>query len=82
MLMVQDTNIVVKEMISAMQTTIDFEGKLDKRFTDHTSNTTKEREGSGLIRGKFQKFISSCFEPYLDYYIKSEDQYTINYCCK
>lgn len=67
--MLLDSNINVKEMITAMQTTIVFEGNLDKRFSNQNETTNKELE-----RGKFQRFISSCFEPYLDYYIKSEDQ--------
>lgn len=72
MLMKQDANINVKEMINAMQTTIDFEALLDKRFSapEHQLSTSEP----SLIRGKFQKFISSCFEPYLDYYVKSEEQ--------
>jgi len=69
MLMKQDTNINVKEMVNAMQTTIEFESLLDKRFSVDVS-----MEGESPQRQKFHKFISSCFEPYLDYYIKSEEQ--------
>lgn len=71
MLMKQDSSINVKEMIIAMQTTIEFESLLDKRFSSHETPNQNEPQ---IIRGKFQKFISSCFEPYLDYYVKSEEQ--------
>lgn len=68
MLMRQESNINVKEMVQAMQTTIEFEAQLDKKYS-HGDKPGSDQPSLG----KFHKFISSCFEPYLDAYIKSEE---------
>jgi hypothetical protein len=59
-----DQHIDVKKMLTALQITMEFESKLDSKFKRDEHDT------------KFTRFISSCFDPYLDYYIDSEDQYS------
>ena len=65
--MKSEPNINVKTLLESLQTTIDFESKLDKRFSNKDSNEDPQR-------GRYQRFISSSFDPYLDYYIQSEDK--------
>ncbi|KAJ3298080.1 Vacuolar protein sorting-associated protein 53 [Borealophlyctis nickersoniae] len=67
----------VKIMLQALQQTMDFEAKLDKRFTlrDYEEGGANNSDQSQPLPGsKFYKIISSCFEPYLRHYIDSEDK--------
>ncbi|TPX70634.1 hypothetical protein SpCBS45565_g01703 [Spizellomyces sp. 'palustris'] len=72
-----DSSMDVKLMLQALQTTMDFEGKLDKRFGLHNL----EEEGGPASddvqppkTSRFFKIISSVFEPYLRHYIEIEDR--------
>ena len=56
-----DASVNVETMMQTLQTTLDFESKLDKRFSFDNKN-------------KFHRFISSCFDPYLDHYIHEEER--------
>ncbi|KAJ3021483.1 Vacuolar protein sorting-associated protein 53 [Thoreauomyces humboldtii] len=68
----------VKLMLQTLQTTMDFEGKLNKRFG------ARNLEVEGIApsgddaqppkTSKFYKLISSVFDPYLRHYIELEDK--------
>ncbi|KAI8819643.1 Vps53-like protein [Fimicolochytrium jonesii] len=71
-----DQTMDVKLMLAALQTTIDFEGKLDKRLG--VRNLEEEglpSEASAPAKtSKFYKIISAVFDPYLRHYIEMEDK--------
>ncbi|TPX58681.1 hypothetical protein PhCBS80983_g02968 [Powellomyces hirtus] len=71
-----DHSMDVKLMLQALQTTMDFEGKLDKRFGKR--NLEEEglapEDGQPSKTSKFYKIISSVFDPYLRHYIEMEDK--------
>lgn len=52
-------------MLKSFSNTMEFEGKLEQRF-----GKSQEQDASS----KFYKIISSCFAPYLDHYIDSENR--------
>ncbi|KAJ3186784.1 Vacuolar protein sorting-associated protein 53 [Irineochytrium annulatum] len=57
-------------MLPALHQTMDFEAKVDGRFTVRDRNDNQAR----APQSKFLKLISSCFEPYLHLYIEAEDR--------
>ncbi|KAI9096614.1 Vps53-like protein [Phlyctochytrium arcticum] len=68
-----DSNMDVKVMLQALQTSIEFEGKLFTRFGPKNF----EEEGiNAKIKAdsKFYKIISSVFDPYLRHYVEMEDK--------
>ncbi|KAI8920106.1 Vps53-like protein [Powellomyces hirtus] len=71
-----DHSMDVKLMLQALQITMDFEGKLDKRFGKR--NLEEEglapEDGQPSKTSKFYKIISSVFDPYLRHYIEMEDK--------
>ncbi|KAJ3044469.1 Vacuolar protein sorting-associated protein 53 [Rhizophlyctis rosea] len=73
-----DHNMDVKVLLQAIQTTMDFEGKLHKRFDPRDLEREKEMTEAELSQApptsKFYKIISSCFDPYLRHYIDSQDK--------
>jgi hypothetical protein len=60
-----DAAMDVKVLIQAIQATIEFEEKLEKRFPCR----------DGELINKFKGIISSCFEPHLKHYIDYQDRY-------
>ncbi|XJO70732.1 hypothetical protein BDV3_000355 [Batrachochytrium dendrobatidis] len=71
----KDDTLDTVMMLQALQTTMEFESKLDKRFT-HKSYTEAIRNENELApcTSKFYKIIAVCFEPYLWHYIDLEDK--------
>ncbi|KAJ3056157.1 Vacuolar protein sorting-associated protein 53 [Rhizophlyctis rosea] len=72
-----DHNMDVKVLLQAIQTTVDFEGKLHKRFDPRDLEAEKLTEvevNQAPPGSKFHKIISSCFDPYLRHYIDSQDK--------
>jgi hypothetical protein len=67
-------NIDVKVMLVALTTTMDFEAKLDLRFGIRDM-TTIDYSVDHVIdpSSSFYRIIASCFVPYLEHYIQSED---------
>ncbi|KAI7874765.1 hypothetical protein K492DRAFT_168869 [Lichtheimia hyalospora FSU 10163] len=61
----------VKELLKALQLTIEFEGQLSKRYEKMNKYENLDKQMS------FEKRISSCFIPYLDVYIDAQDR-TLN----
>ncbi|KAJ3194380.1 Vacuolar protein sorting-associated protein 53 [Irineochytrium annulatum] len=55
-------------MLPALHQTMDFEAKVDGRFT------VRDPSDNQPPPSKFLKLISSCFEPYLHLYIEAEDR--------
>ncbi|KAJ3215505.1 Vacuolar protein sorting-associated protein 53 [Clydaea vesicula] len=66
--------IDVKTMLVSLQTTMEFEAKLDKRFGIKDYSETGFQETAIDPSSKFYKIISSCYAPYLEYYIESENK--------
>ncbi|KAI9012778.1 Vps53-like protein [Gaertneriomyces semiglobifer] len=71
-----DANMDVKIMIQALQSTLDFESKLFKRFGSRdyaaaglSKDNTPPPKGS-----PFHRVISGAFEPFLHHYIRTEEQ--------
>ncbi|KAJ3333115.1 Vacuolar protein sorting-associated protein 53 [Blyttiomyces sp. JEL0837] len=62
----------VKIMLAALQQTIEFEGKVDGRFSRVVDEYEEENQEQQL--SKFKGIISSAFEPFLRLYIESEDK--------
>jgi hypothetical protein len=65
--------IDVKELLKSLHLTIEFENQLSKRFSQQSKNDDTHR-----LPFKFEKSISSVFEPYLGLYIEAEDGYVPN----
>ncbi|KAI9208319.1 Vps53-like protein [Polychytrium aggregatum] len=68
----------VKILLSAIHVTIDFEAKLEKRFSGSIEDTLQAMmDDSETLQSTaaspFYKAISLCFEPYLKHYIDYED---------
>ncbi|KAI8851914.1 Vps53-like protein [Chytridium lagenaria] len=70
-----ETTLDVKVMLMALQQTMEFESKVESRFTVSTFVVIMF-DGSMDEKpvNKFSKIISSAFEPYLRLYIESEDR--------
>ncbi|KAI8584232.1 hypothetical protein K450DRAFT_218778 [Umbelopsis ramanniana AG] len=60
--------IDVKELLKSLHLTIEFENQLSKRFSQQSQKDDTHRQPF-----KFEKSISSVFEPYLGLYIEAED---------
>ncbi|OAD79695.1 hypothetical protein PHYBLDRAFT_27506 [Phycomyces blakesleeanus NRRL 1555(-)] len=68
------SQIDVKELLKALQLTIEFEGQLSKRYEKHASEGLLENYGKKEPVLRFEKTISSAFIPYLWVYINAEDR--------
>ncbi|CAM0142840.1 Vacuolar protein sorting-associated protein 53 [Umbelopsis sp. WA50703] len=64
----KQNQIDVKELLKALQLTIEFESQLSKRFKRKIPS-----DSDGSVPFEFEKSISSVFEPYLGIYIEAED---------
>ncbi|KAI7862352.1 Vps53-like protein [Spinellus fusiger] len=78
-LLTSSPQLDVKELLKALQLTIEFEGQLKKRYEKHASEAQSLR--SVKLIGKkeepvfhFERSISACFIPYLWIYINAEDK--------
>ncbi|KAI8814119.1 Vps53-like protein [Cladochytrium replicatum] len=85
-----DNNMDVKVMLQALQSTLDFEGKLSQRFNGPATSATQasflETDDGGAVSSstesvapqvpgsKFQRIMSEAFEPYLRHHINAEDK--------
>ncbi|KAI8646117.1 Vps53-like protein [Parasitella parasitica] len=58
----------VKDLLKALQLTIEFEGQLNKRYEKHYKDKDKKER-----MFNFEKLISAAFQPYLYIYINAED---------
>ncbi|KAL7331154.1 Vacuolar protein sorting-associated protein 53 [Mucor circinelloides] len=58
----------VKDLLKALQLTIEFEGQLNKRYEKHFKDEDKKEH-----MFNFEKSISAAFQPYLYIYINAED---------
>ncbi|KAI7903387.1 Vps53-like protein [Cokeromyces recurvatus] len=67
-LVMKNNGADVKELLKALQLTIEFEGQLSKRYERHFKDKHKQKP---LFN--FDKSISSAFQPYLYIYIDAED---------
>lgn len=56
-----------------MQTTMEFEGKIHKRFAVHDPMEILQEIVVAPKGSKFYRIIATCFEPYLWHYIAMED---------
>jgi hypothetical protein len=67
-------NIDVKVMLAALTTTMDFEAKLDLRFGIRDISTI-DYSVEHVIESSshFYRIIASCFAPFLEHYIQSEN---------
>jgi hypothetical protein len=65
----KQNQIDVKELLKALQLTIEFESQLSKRFKRQIPS-----DSDGSVPFEFEKSISSVFEPYLGIYIEAEDR--------
>jgi hypothetical protein len=67
-------NIEVTPMLLALTTTMDFETKLDLRFGKRDISTIDFSVDHVIDpSSRFYRIIASCFAPFMDYYIQSED---------
>jgi Vps53-like, N-terminal len=64
--------IDVKELLKSLHLTIEFENQLSKRFSQQS-----QKDDTHQPPFKFEKSISSVFEPYLGLYIEAEDGYVL-----
>ncbi|KAH6562867.1 hypothetical protein BASA61_002999 [Batrachochytrium salamandrivorans] len=71
----KDNTIDTVVMLQAINTTLEFEGKVDRRFTQRDySDLVKSEHEFAPTTSKFYKIIASCFEPFLWHYIDLEDK--------
>ncbi|KAF7725297.1 Vacuolar protein sorting-associated protein 53 [Apophysomyces ossiformis] len=64
----------VKELLKALQLTIEFEAQLTKRYEKYVKQDGEIQRP----RFQFEKAISSCFQPYLWIYVEAEDRTLTN----
>lgn len=67
-LVLKNTTPDVKELLKALQLTIEFEAQLNKRYERLFKDENKK-----VHMFEFEKAISTCFQPYLYIYINAED---------
>jgi len=86
-LVIKNNPCDVKDLLKALQLTIEFEGQLNKRYEKHVSGMYSCNNKSLLLMYllqfkdedkkehmfNFEKSISAAFQPYLYIYINAED---------